>query len=316
VVIVNWNTLRELEECLRSVRKAGSRGTEVVVIDNASPDGSAEMVRRKFADVRLIENRENLGFAKAANHGISASHGRYVFLLNPDAEVHPGALAALVHFGDDNADVGIFGPKILNPDGSIQYSCRRFPTLAAGIFRNSFLGRLFANNPYTREYLMADWDHNEPRDVDWVSGAALVARRDLLDDVGPLDERFFMYCEDVDLAYRAKQKGWRVMYFPGATVVHARARSSDQDPNRMIAEFHKSMYRFFKKHYAAESSIVTRMLVPAGLFLRATAFITHNHWNRCKSGVARCLRRRLRPAREARRPKVIKPTDRSRPDEP
>lgn len=276
VVVVNWNTRDELRDCLKSALAADSGSAEIVVVDNASTDGSVEMLHGEFPDVRLIRNAENLGFAAASNQGIKASSGRYVILLNPDCVVHPGAFTELVRFGDAHPEVGIFGIRILNSNGTVFESCRRFPTLAAGIFRNAILARLFPNNPYIKEYLMADWDHSEVAEVDWVSGAALVARRETLDKIGLLDERFFMYCEDVDIAYRARQAGWKVMYFPGATVVHLRARSSDQNPVPMIIAFHRSMHAFFKKHYAAQSSILTRVVVPLGLILRTLLLVTHN----------------------------------------
>ncbi len=285
VVIVNWNTCEELKGCLESALAEDPGSAEIIVVDNASTDGSVEMLHGEFPNVRLIRNTENLGFARASNQGIKASNGRYVLLLNPDCIVHQGAFTELVRFGDANPDVGIFGLRILNPNGSVFESCRRFPTLAAGIFRNAILARLFPNNPYTREYLISDWDHDAPREVDWVSGAALVMRREMLDDIGLLDERFFMYCEDVDIAYRAKQKGWRVMYCPTATVMHLRARSSDQNPVRMIVAFHRSMYAFFKKHYSEKSSILTRAIVPLGLIFRTCLLVTHNT-------LSRLLRRR------------------------
>lgn len=275
VVIVNWNTSAELEACLRSIGEEDSVRLEIIVIDNASPDDSVEMVRREFPGVRLIENNANLGFAKAANQGISTSQGRYVLLLNPDSEVKPGALPAIVRFGDENPKVGIFGPKLLNPNGTLQYSCRGFPTVAAGFFRNTILTKYFPRNSYIYDYLMLGWDHSEPRDVDWVSGAALVARRELLEDVGMLDERFYMYCEDVDLAFRAHEKSWRVTYFPPAVVVHACGRSSNYRPNRMIIEHHKSIFRFFRKHHGGRVS--TWLLVPTGLVIRASFYIYRNY---------------------------------------
>ncbi|MDI6828775.1 MAG: glycosyltransferase family 2 protein, partial [Armatimonadota bacterium] len=209
--------------------------------------------------------------------GIKESKGRYVLLLNPDAEVKAGTFSILVNFADANPGAGLIGPKILNKDGSLQSSARRFPTPLAALFRNTFLGRLFPNNQYVREYLMADWDHSSPREVDWLSGAALMLRRAMLDEIGLLDERFFMYCEDVDIAYRAKQKGWKAIYCPEAQVVHFLAKASDQAPNKMILTFHKSMYAFYKKHYAAEWSLPMRIITPIGIFARATLFIANNY---------------------------------------
>ena len=285
VVIVNWNTRDELSDCLTSVLASDAIVPEIIVVDNASCDGSVAVVQGEFPLVRIIRNEKNLGFARASNQGIEASRGRYVLLLNPDCIVYPGAFSQIVQFGDANPDVGIFGVRILNPDGSVFESCRRFPTLAAGVFRNAILARLFPNNPYTREYLMADWNHDTAREVDWVSGAALVMRRELLEDIGRLDERFFMYCEDVDIAYRAKERNWRVMYYPDAAVMHLRARSSDQNPVPMIVAFHRSMYAFFDKHYAERSSLVTRAIVPLGLVFRTVLLIAHNR-------VFRLLKRR------------------------
>ena len=279
-MIVNWNTCADLRNCLGTIPGGGPVDAEVFVVDNASGDGSADMVSSEFPCVRLVRNTANLGFAKASNQGIAASRGRYVLLLNPDSEVQPGALSSLVRFGDERPEYGILGAKILNPDGSLQYSCRRFPTLAAGLFRNTILGKYFPRNTYLMDYLMANWDHTQVREVDWVSGCALTVRREVLDDIGVLDERFYMYVEDVDFAYRAKQKGYRVAYFPGATIVHARAKSSDKNPNRMIIEFHRSMYRFYKKHYARSTSVFLRPLVPLGLIARATFFIGRNdYWH-------------------------------------
>ena len=204
VVILNWNTCALLEKCLRSlVCQEGSIAFEVVVVDNASEDGSRKMVKELFPEVRLITNPTNIGFGAGNNVAIPESTGRYVFFLNSDTVVLEGALAAMVHHADTNPDIGILGPKLLNEDSSLQYSCRRYPNLGTGFFRNTPLGRLFPNNRFATDYLYKDWDHATPRDVDWVSGAALMIRRTLLDKIGGFDEDFFMYCEDVDLCWRA-----------------------------------------------------------------------------------------------------------------
>lgn len=285
VVIVNWNTRPELRNCLRSVMKADTGRMEVFVIDNASADCSADMVRQEFPSVHLIENTANVGFAVASNQGIKASTGRYVLLLNPDSEVQPRAFSSVIEYADSNRKIGIIGIKILNSDGTLQFSCRGFPTLMAGVFRNTILGHFFPNNPYTRDYLKTAWDHNAPSDVDWVSGAAMVLRRELIEDIGMLDEAFFMYCEDVDIGYRAHKKGWRVGYFPGAVVTHARGKSSDKRPNLMILEHHKSMYYFFKKHYLPDTFLLVRALVPVGLVMRASFFIARNEYYRGRNAV-------------------------------
>lgn len=278
VIIVNWNTQNELRACLASLQDTGDVSAEIIVVDNASSDASVSMVQEEFPGVRLIVNQENAGFAKGSNMGIAASHGRYILLLNPDCVVSHGALETLVQFGDENKDAGILGLKVLNVDGTIQHSCRRSPTFGAVLFRNAVLGRIYPNNPYTREYLLASWDHNSVKEVDWVSGAALVMRREMIEDIGMLDERFFMYCEDMDLGCRARESGWKVVYLPTAVVTHAKGRSSDKDPNRMIIEHHKSMYRYYMKHNAGHSPYIMRYVVAAGLAFRASVLVAANQY--------------------------------------
>ncbi|MFN4180296.1 MAG: glycosyltransferase family 2 protein, partial [Armatimonadota bacterium] len=185
IVIVSWNVQEDLKECLQSLLRTGNCGLgtgeqrlpiEVIVVDNASTDGTVEMVRREFPQVRLIVNSENIGYTKANNIGIKESRGKYILLLNPDTVVKPNALRALVDCAEAHPDAGIIGAKLLNPDGSIQRSARSFPDIGAGLFRNTFLGRLFPNNPFVRRYLMTNFSYDEVREVDWVSGAAMLVR--------------------------------------------------------------------------------------------------------------------------------------------
>lgn len=278
ICIVNWNAQDDLRACLESLPAAATRHRlAIIVVDNASTDGSAEMVAHDFPGVCLLRSAKNEGFSAANNRALACLDAPYALLLNPDATVAPGALDALLDFADAHPDAGIIGPKVLNPDGSLQYSCRRFPTFAAGLFRNVYLGRLFPGNRPAADYLMQDFDHAAVRDVDWVSGCALLIRRTCLQEIGPLDaQTFFMYCEDMDWCLRAGAAGWRVVYFPDAVVFHAIGRSSDRAAERMIVEHHRSMWRFYRKHRAffAESvSPVLRPLVPAGIFLRAAVRI-------------------------------------------
>jgi hypothetical protein len=174
-------------------------------------------------------------------------------------------------------------------------SCRRFPSLGAGLFRNTPLGRLFPKNRFTRDYLMADFSHDEVREVDWLSGCALMARREMVEQVGLLDEAFFMYCEDVDWAYRAREAGWRNLYVPSASLIHEIGRSTDKAVNRMIIQFHLSMYRFFRKHYSATANPAVRLLVVGGLTARAGLMLARNQSLRLKilwlNAVKRLLRR-------------------------
>ena len=275
---MSWNAKADLRACLQSLPAAATRHKiEIVVVDNASSDGSPEMVAAEFPQVCLVRSPVNEGFSSGNNRALAGLGAPYALLLNSDAVVAPGALDALLEFADQNPHIGIIGPKVLNPDGSLQYSCRRFPTFAAGLFRNVYLGRLFPNNKPAADYLMQDFDHASVRDVDWVSGCALLIRHECLEEIGPLDaETFFMYCEDMDWCLRAHRAGWRVVYVPGAIITHAIGRSSDPVAERMIVEHHRSMWRFYKKHrafFARTIPPLLRPLVPAGIFLRVAVRI-------------------------------------------
>lgn len=274
VIIVNWNAREDLRVCLQSLERDTSPtiSLSIWVVDNASTDGSVEMVQAEFPWVRQIVNAENLGFSAANNQAIAQSNraggSRYVFLLNSDAAIHSGALETLIAWADEHPQTGIIGPKVLNPDGSLQSSCRRFPTLGAGFFRNTYLGRLFPNNKPALDYLMAEFDHAHVKEVDWVSGCAMLIRREMIEQIGTLDERFYMYCEDVDLCERAWRFDWRVVYVPDAVVTHTIGRSSDKDAEKMIWEFHRSWYEFDKKRHP-DAGPFRRLAVWAGLWLRA-----------------------------------------------
>jgi len=254
IIIVNYNTKDLLETCLKSI----SQNThnilyEIVVVDNHSKDSSVQMIEGEFPDARLIKNKSNNGYSKANNQGINISQGRYILLLNSDTEVSNDALNKAVKFMDDNSEIGICGLKLLNADGSIQLSCRSFPTFSTAIFnRYSIITRLFPDNKFSREYLLSDWDHKSIMDVDWVSGACMLIRREVIDKIGLLEEKFFMYSEDVDLCYRAKENGWRIVYYPLSEVIHYIGKSSEKKPFLSIFERHKSMYLYYKKHYSRE----------------------------------------------------------------
>lgn len=270
IIIVNWNTRDYLDKCLESLIRQKDVKSEIIVVDNFSQDGSVEFVREKYPSVKLIENRSNIGFGAAQNQGFQQAQGRYLFVLNPDV-VFPeeDILFKIVRFADEHPDYGLIGPRIENPDGTLHFSARSFPTLGTGIFRRTPIGRLFPNNRYVRSYILADWDHREIREVDWLSGAALLLRKSMIDEIGGFDTRFYMYCEDVDLAYRAKQHGWKAVYFPDVTVVHRIGAASDKAPFRMIYHFHRSMLNFYLKHYARGMGLVLLPIAAAGICARA-----------------------------------------------
>ncbi len=273
IVIVSWNVRKDLRECLRSLLKdEGSRlesgEIEIIVVDNASTDGTAEMVEHEFPQVKLLVNPQNLGYTKANNIGIKHSCGKYILLLNPDTIVHQGALQALIDCAESHPEAGIIGAKLLNSDGSVQRSARSFPDIGAGLFRNTFLGRLFPNNPFVRRYLLADFGYDEVREVDWVSGAAMLVRRDLIERIGGLDERFWAYCEDVDLCWRAWQAGYKVLFCPNAVITHKVGRSSDQRLVPSLIQHHKSMWLFYLKNYRHRYPLVLFPLIGLGILVR------------------------------------------------
>lgn len=292
IIVLNWNTAEETLACLESIYSQERRHEiEVIVADNASSDCSRTVVPARFPRAKLVVHSTNLGFCAGNNRAIPATSGRYVLFLNSDTVVTEGALDRLIDFADANPDIGIVGPKLLNLDGSLQYSCRSFPNLGAGFFRNTPLGRLLPKNRYTSDYLMSDWDHASVRDVDWVSGAALLIRRKALDTLKGFDEDFYMYCEDVDLCYRAHQEGWRVVYYPDSVIYHIIGRASNKVPTRMTYMFHRSMYRFYRKHYAKTTPIYVRPIILPGLALRASGQLVKYRWR----NILRSLRNRKGP---------------------
>jgi GT2 family glycosyltransferase len=238
------------------------------------------MVEAEFPEVNLIRNPDNRGFSRANNQAIAASESsRYVFLLNSDAYLaSPASLTALVEFADRHNKLGVAGAHVLNPDGSLQYSCRRFPGLMSGLFRNTLLGKLFPKNQYTTQYLMGDVDHSKEHMVDWVSGCAMLISRKFIESYGALDERFFMYCEDVDICKRAWVNGFEVWYCPDSYVTHKIGGSSDKNAEPMIWEFHRSWELYDEKHNP-HSSLLRRAAVKFGLWLRATIRIMNRRRN-------------------------------------
>jgi GT2 family glycosyltransferase len=275
IIIVNYNAAPYLKRALASIQlHLRNVRYEICVVDNASTDESSNVLLN-FPQVRVIKNDKNLGFSTAVNQGLRNTTGLFVLWLNPDAEILDEGLVAILRYMNDHPDVGIIGPRILNPDGSIQLSCRSFPSYDAGLFnRYSLLTRLFPNNRFSRNYLKSDQDHSVITDVDWVSGACLLHRRQLLLRPGFLDEKFFMYCEDVDFCLRATQARWKVQYHPGASVLHHIAASSKQLPTKTIRERHKSIWHYYKKHF--KRNIAKDTATVAGIFGRCAMLLLFN----------------------------------------
>jgi GT2 family glycosyltransferase len=281
ITICSWNTVDDLRACLGSLTEIRDEANfEVIVIDNNSEDGSPTMVAEEFKWVRLEAMSTNLGFVGGQNHGADIRKGRHVLPLNSDTVVHPGAIKGLVDYLESNPEVGIVAPKLLNPDGSLQFSCRRFPNPLAALFRNTLLGRLFPNNRFTKEYLMQDFAHDGPKEVDWVSGAALLVRDTLVDEIGLFDPEFVMFCEDVDLCFQTWKLGKKVIYLPDYQITHAIGRSTDKAPNRMIGRFHRSMFLFYQKNIVPSMNPIARpfalAMAASALATRASLFVVRN----------------------------------------
>lgn len=257
VVVVSWNTRdlldRSLETLKEDLERSSNLETEVYVVDNDSKDGSAAMVAEKHGWATLIANDDNLGFAKANNQVLRQAKGRYVLLLNPDTEVEPGALKTLIEFLEAHPKAGIVAPQLLNSDGSIQRSCRQFPTFTGMLFELIGLSKLFPKGSKMgttfRAYKMLDWEHDDEREVDQPEGACLLLRREVLEEVGLLDEGYFMLFEEVDWCYRIKKAGWQIWFTPKARVMHHYGQSIKQVKARMILSSHRGLYRFWRKHY-------------------------------------------------------------------
>jgi len=251
VIIVTWNSRNHLADCISSVvASCRELSHEILIVDNASGDGTGEWVRQAFPEVKLIQNSENVGFARACNQGLAQAHGRYFFLLNPDTQLQNRALAEMVAFMDDHKDIGALGCVLKDRRGKIDYrGGRRFPTLWSEFCEKTTLDRFLVRFPVYSGYLLSDWNHATSREVETLSGACILTRREVVEQVGTLDERFFMYGEDVDWCYRIKQAGWHVFYFAEAEVVHIGGQSSQLVSQRMGIEALQSMNYLFRKHY-------------------------------------------------------------------
>jgi N-acetylglucosaminyl-diphospho-decaprenol L-rhamnosyltransferase len=249
-VVINYEAGAALCECVRSLLDDTSTGRppEVVVVDNGSSDGSAEAVARSLPTVTVLHPGANLGYSRAANLGIAATRAPVVAVCNPDLEIDKGGAGALVRRLATEADLGAVGPLIQNTDGTIYPSARSEPRVRDAV-GHGLLVLVWRTNPFTRRYRQLDADPSRPRDVDWVSGAAVWLRRDAVDSVGGWDERYFMYVEDVDLCWQLRRRGWRVGYEPGAAVTHVQGATTAKHPYRMITEHHRSLYRFASKRW-------------------------------------------------------------------
>jgi GT2 family glycosyltransferase len=265
IIIVNWNVKALLRNCLQSLREACHSSPdltiEIIVVDSASTDGSAQMVRDEFPQVRLIASDQNLGYAGGNNAGVDIARGRYLFLLNPDTVVKADALARLVDYMDTHSTVGAVGPQLLWPDGTIQSSRRRFPTLGSLFWESTLLGQWFPNNQHIRRYHMADQSPDHPQQVAWVVGAAILIRGEAWRQVGPIDETFFMYFEETDWCHRSTAAGWEIHYLPEAQVTHYEGKSSEQVVAARTIRFQRSKLRYTRKYFGPGWAAALRLFL-------------------------------------------------------
>jgi GT2 family glycosyltransferase len=273
VILVSYRSPAVLLAGLRSLRAdAAATGLrlDVVVVDNDSRDDTLATLAREAPEVRVIANHENAGYARAVNQGLAATGGDFALVLNPDCEVHPGALRALLDHLAAHPRTGLVGPRIVGPDGSLDYSVRSFPDPFTFLFnRYSLLSRLFPRNRFSRRYLLTDWDHATPRRVDWISGACMMARRAAVAEVGGMDEAFFMFNEDVDWCRRMGQAGWAVDYEPAAVVTHHVGASRSRVATRVIWARHLGMIHYFRKHHPTNPLLA----LPAQALILARAVV-------------------------------------------
>ena len=268
IIIVNYKADEFLRDCLDSVYAHNTHlKLETWLVNNSPKEDIKNWINKIFPQVKLIENKSNIGFSRATNQGIRKSSGRYLLLLNPDTKILAGNLEELINFMEENPQTGICGPKMVDEKGRLQYSCRTFPDYFTSFSSSqSLLNRIFPQNLLSKRYLLKDMNHSQISEVDWVSGSCLLARRKIMEEIDLLDERFFMFCEDVDLCLRAKKAGWKVFYFPYLSVIHKIGGSTSHNPLRAKLLHHRSMYYFFKKHY--KPNPLLRFLVFSGIIFR------------------------------------------------
>ena len=259
IIIVSWNVRVLLANCLASVMAGqGELKIQTIVVDNGSTDGSPAMVREQFPHVVLIARADNVGFPKGNNLGLAVATGRHLMLLNPDTVILGEALPALVRYLDNNPQVGVVAPQLLNPDGSVQSSRRRFPTLVTGLVESTWVER-FAPSHILADYYLLDQPTNETQAVDWATGAALMARGRAVEQIGGLDEGYFMYSEELDWCKRFKEGNWQITYLPMAQITHYVGKSSEQAVTARHINFNRAKLRYFKKHHGRMPAFILRV---------------------------------------------------------
>lgn len=262
IIIVSWNVADFLEACLRSIYDTCPVDTEVLVVDSASTDNTVDRVRLTFPNARLLAQPDNVGFAKGNNIGLAEAHGDYLLLLNPDTELMDGAIDSILLFMDTSPEIGIAGPQTLNPDGTHQSTRRRFPSVLTAVFESTWM-EAFMPHSLLESFCVLDADDDDTILVDWVQGSCLLARREVYEQIGGLDEGFMMYSEELDWCRRAKSAGWEVAYIGHARILHYGGQSSAQVPAQTHIRFNESKIRYFRKHHGWLAAELLRVVVAA-----------------------------------------------------
>jgi len=240
-----------LDNCLESVYRTIEKiQFEVILVDNSSKDDGLESILKRYTKIQFINNSKNVGFARANNQGAKIASGNFLFFINPDTIMTKGAVESMLDYIRSDSSIGILGPKVLNPDQTIQYSCRKFPTIWSGLFnRYSLMTRFFPNNRYSRDYLMLDYDHNSISSVDWVSGCCMMVPHSTFKKADGFDENYFLFIEDVDLCQAIKKRGLKVVYFPNAKIFHKISSSNSRSTSQVIIKRHQGMIYYNQKHH-------------------------------------------------------------------
>lgn len=278
VVIVNYNVRDYLAQALLSLQKAlAGIPHEIFVVDNASVDGSVAYIRKHFPEVKLIVNKENVGFARANNQALRLVQGEFVVIINPDTVVQEDTFTTLLEFFRSHPDASAATCKIINPDGSFSVDCRHsIPTPSIAFWKVTGLSRLFPKSRIFGQYNLTYLDPNEIYTVPGISGSFMMIRKEVLDKVGLFDERFFMYCEDIDLCHRINENGFKIYYVPTTQIIHYKGESTKKDNLDYVITFNKALYQFFQKYYAARSIFLFRWLITLGIFLRGIVIYLRN----------------------------------------
>lgn len=283
IILVNWNTEDLTRQTLESVfKETKNLDFEVIVVDNNSTrDNSVEMIKREFPQVVLIENEDNLGFGRANNQGMKIANGDYIFLLNTDTIVLGGGINKLVDYLDNHPDIMRVGPKLLNEDRTFQYACRRkLPTPINSFFHLFGLVKIFKKNKKINEYKQYSTNPDKTEQVEAISGAAMMFRREVFDMTGGFDEDFFLYGEDLDFCKRIFDRGWKTVYVHDAEIIHLGGASTGKRRTKSLINFYDSMWIYYKKHYYKDHNMFVRLVVYLGIKLKLSIVLVLNFLKR------------------------------------